>query len=68
MMVIPLQLQVKLNQIASFTMYTMQKQQTQLILNWYLISGEGDCGEGDCGEGEWITLPVCLLVWCVVDI
>ena len=50
MMVIPLQ--VKLNQITSFTMYTMQKQQTQLILNWYIISGEGDCGEGDCGEGD----------------
>ena len=21
-------------------------------VNWYLISGEGDCGEGDCGEGD----------------
>ena len=30
-------------------------------VNWYLISGEGDCGEGDCvegdcGEGEWIPI------------
>ena len=22
------------------------------VLEWYLISGEGDCGEGDCGEGD----------------
>ena len=49
-MVIIIPLQVKLNQITSFTMYTMQKQQTQF--NWCLISGEGDCGEGDCGEGD----------------
>ena len=59
MMVIPLQ--VKLTQITPFTMYTMQKQQTQLI--GILISGEGDCGEGDCGEGEWIPIGVlCNLV------
>ena len=35
-------------------------------VNWYIISGEGDCGEGDCGEGdygegEWIPrkIPTC---------
>ena len=50
MMVIPLQ--VKLTQVTPFTLYTMHKQQTQLI--GILISGEGNCGEGDCGEGEWI--------------
>ena len=21
-------------------------------VNWYLISGEGDCGEDDCGEDD----------------
>ena len=47
MMVIPLQ--VKLTQVTPFTLYTMHKQQTQLI--GIVISGEGDCGEGDCGEG-----------------
>ena len=58
MMVIPLQ--VKLTQITPFTtiyhMYTMQKQQTQLI--GILISGEGVCG-----EGEWIPLRQS---WCSV--
>ena len=33
-MVIPLQVK-QLNQITPFTMYTMHKQQTQLIHNWY---------------------------------
>ena len=28
----------------------MQKQKNPV--DWYLISGEGDCGEGDCGEGD----------------
>ena len=34
-------------------------------VNWYIISGqgdcgEGDCGEGDCGEGEWIPMIICM--------
>ena len=33
-MVIPLQVK-QLNQITPFTMYTVHKQQTQLIHNWY---------------------------------
>ena len=62
MMIVPLQ--VKLTQITPFTMYTMQIAETANPVNWYLISGEGDCwegdcgvvdcGEADCGEGEWI--------------
>ena len=50
MMTFPLQ--IKLTQITPFTMYTMQKPETANPVNWYLISGEGDCGEGDCGEGD----------------
>ena len=30
----------------------MHNAETANQVNWYLISGEGDCGEGDCGEGD----------------
>ena len=50
MMVIPLQVRLTPFTILYIQVYTMQKQQTQLI--GILISGEGDCGEGDCGEGD----------------
>ena len=56
-MVIPLQLQVKFTQITPFTMY-LHNAETATRVNWYLISGEGDCGEADCGEGEWIPTKI----------
>ena len=44
---------------SNHTIYHVQNAETANPVNWYLISGEGDCGdgdcgEGDCGEGEWI--------------
>ena len=44
-------LQIKLTQITPFTMY-VHNAETANPVNWYLISGEGECGEGDCGEGD----------------
>ena len=49
-MVIPLQ--VKLTQITPFSIYHVHNAETANSVDWYLISGEGDCGEGDCGEGD----------------
>ena len=70
MMVIPLQ--VKLTQITPFTMYTMQKQQTQLI--GILISGRVIVGRVIVGrvivgrvivhgKGEWIVIPKMMAVF-----
>ena len=39
---------------SNHTIYHVHNAETANPVNWYLISGEGDCGEGDCGEGEWI--------------
>ena len=46
---------------SNHTIYHVHNAETANPVNWYLISGEGDCGEGDCGEGdcgegEWIPL------------
>ena len=39
---------------SNHTIYHVHNAETANPVNWYLISGEGDCGEGECGEGEWI--------------
>ena len=37
---------------SNHTIYHVHNAETANPVNWYLISGEGDCGEGDCGEGD----------------
>ena len=39
---------------SNHSIYHVHNAETANPVDWYLISGEGDCGEGDCGEGEWI--------------
>ena len=56
---------------SNHTFYHVLNAETANPVNWYLISGEGDCGEGDCGEvdcgeadcgeGEWIPDKSCHL-------
>ena len=37
---------------SNHTIYHVHNAETANPVDWYLISGEGDCGEGDCGEGD----------------
>ena len=37
---------------SNHTIYHVHNAETANSVDWYLISGEGDCGEGDCGEGD----------------
>ena len=37
---------------SNHTIYHLHNVEKANPVNWYLISGEGDCGEGDCGEGD----------------
>ena len=37
---------------SNHTIYHVHNAETANPVNWYLISGEGDCGEADCGDGE----------------
>ena len=59
---------------SNHTIYHVHNAETANPVDWYLISGEGDCGEGDCGEGdcgegdcgegEWIPFaPANLKTW-----